>query len=335
MLPSAAYNKRLHAFLVFVACCTFVLLAAGALVTSNNAGLAVPDWPNSFGYLPLSPDYFTKVRMVSGVLFEHGHRIVAQFVGFLTILAGIWVWKREKRPWMRKLGWSALGLVIVQGVFGGITVLFKTPPVVSSIHAALAQTFFATTVLMAVFTSARWMGADVVPRQEAAHTGLRRLTALLLALLYLQLMTGAAFRHVWTKLGPDGSREFTPHYIVTHFFSLHIINLVLLTAVLLATVVYALRHFGDLREIRRPALLLLALLQAQFGLGFLAYLARVEWHDDLLQPTLGLVSLTVVHLLTGALMLATAAVLTAQTYRWVAAESLERAPETARRASIA
>ena len=334
-MPASAYNKRLHWFLVFVACCTFVLLAAGGLVTSNNAGLAVPDWPDSFGHLPLSPAYFTKVRMVSGVLFEHGHRIIAQFVGLLAIVAGVWLWKAEKRSWMRKLGWSALGLVIVQGIFGGITVLYKTPPLVSSIHAALAQTFFAVTVLMAVFTGTKWLSAEVTPRQESAHVGMRRLTLLLLALLYLQLMTGAAFRHVWTKLGPDGSREFTPHYIVTHFFSLHIANMVLLVAVILWIAGYALREFGDLPAVRRPALLLLVLLQAQFGLGFFAYLTRVEWRDDLVQPTLPLVAMTVLHLLTGALMLATAAVLTVQSYRYVPAENSEAATSAARKASIA
>lgn len=334
-MPATVYHRSYHRFLLFVACCTFLLLIAGGLVTSNNAGLAVPDWPNSFGHLPLSPGYFTKVRMVSGVLFEHGHRILAQFVGFLTILVGLWTWKVEKRPWMRKLGWAALGLVIVQGVFGGITVLFKTPPVVSSVHAALAQTFFATTVLMVLFTGSNWLNAPLDPLRETASIGMRKLTVLLLVLLYLQLMTGAAFRHVWTKLGPDGSREFTPHYIVTHFFVLHIINLVLLVAVILWIVAYAMRSFGSVRQIRRPALLLLGLLQVQFGLGIFAYLTRVEWRDDLVQPTLPLVSITVAHLVTGALMLATAAVLTAQTYRLVAAERRELAPAGARKASIA
>lgn len=333
-MSETAYNRRLHGFLLFVACCTFLLLIAGGLVTSNNAGLAVPDWPNSFHKLPLTPSYF-EIPMAGGVLFEHGHRILAQFVGFLTILVGIWVWRAEKRSWMRKLGWSALGLVILQGVFGGITVLFKTPPVVSSLHAAMAQTFFATTVLMVLFTGKKWIGAEVTPLREASSIGLRKLSVLLIVLLYLQVITGAAFRHVWTKLGPDGSREFTPHYIVTHFFSLHIINLVLVVAVIFWIVAYALRAFPETPQIRRSALLLLGLLQLQFGLGFFAYLTRVEWRDDLVQPTLPLVSLTVAHLVTGALMLATAAVLTAQTYRHVVAEQSEVLEAEARRASIA
>ncbi|MCI0354219.1 MAG: COX15/CtaA family protein, partial [Acidobacteria bacterium] len=143
---STPYNRAHHGFAVFTAGVTFVLLIAGALVTSNDAGLAVPDWPTSFGSLYKIPP------MVGGVKYEHGHRMVAQFVGLLTIVLALWTWRVDRRAWMRKLGFAALGLVIVQGILGGITVLYFLPPWVSTAHATLAQTFFCTIVLMALFT---------------------------------------------------------------------------------------------------------------------------------------------------------------------------------------
>ena len=140
------YNRPLHRFAVLLACWTFLLIIAGALVTSNDAGLSVPDWPTSFGSLYKIP------KLVGGVKFEHTHRMIAQVAGLLTIILAVWTWRSEKRPWVRLLGWGALGAVIAQGVLGGLTVLFFLPPPISSAHAALAQTFFCLTVAMAVFT---------------------------------------------------------------------------------------------------------------------------------------------------------------------------------------
>src|SRR5436853_67998 len=130
------YHRGLHRFAVFTACATLLLIVAGALVTSNDAGLSVPDWPTSFGSLYKMP------RMVGGVVYEHGHRMVAEFVGLLTIVLAIWTWRVEKRLWLRFLGVAALGTVLFQGLLGGITVLFYLPPIISSAHAVVAQTFF-------------------------------------------------------------------------------------------------------------------------------------------------------------------------------------------------
>ena len=137
------YNHAHHRFAVFTACVTFLLIIAGALVTSNDAGLSVPDWPTSFGSLYKIP------HLVGGVRFEHTHRMIAQFVGFLTIILAVWTWRADHRRWMKYLGVTALGLVIAQGVLGGLTVLFYLPPAISSAHAALAQTFFCVAVLIA------------------------------------------------------------------------------------------------------------------------------------------------------------------------------------------
>src|SRR5271166_6793452 len=127
------YNQAHHRFAVFLAGATLALIVLGALVTSNDAGLSVPDWPTSFGSLYKIP------KLVGGVKFEHTHRMIAQGAGLLTIILAVWTWRSEKRRWLRILALAALGTVIVQGILGGLTVLFYLPPAVSSAHAALAQ----------------------------------------------------------------------------------------------------------------------------------------------------------------------------------------------------
>src|SRR6201997_3639430 len=148
---AANYNRGLHRFAIVLACWTFLLIIAGALVTSNDAGLSVPDWPTSFGSLYKIP------KLVSGVKFEHTHRMIAQVAGLLTIILAVWTWRAEKRRWMRILGWGALATVIAPGVLGGLTGLFFLPPPASSAHAPLAQTFFCLAVVIAVFPGRKWI----------------------------------------------------------------------------------------------------------------------------------------------------------------------------------
>ncbi len=114
----------LHRFAKFVAACTVLLVLAGSLVTSTDSGLAVPDWPTSYGWNMFT---FPPSMWVGGIFYEHGHRLIASTVGFLTIILAVWLWLTEPRRWMRWLGVVALGTVIVQGVLGGFTVLFFLP----------------------------------------------------------------------------------------------------------------------------------------------------------------------------------------------------------------
>src|SRR5512146_2447761 len=108
---STPYNRAHHRFAVFTAFATFLLLILGALVTSNDAGLSVPDWPTSFHHWPITYGYF-KVALVGGVRYEHTHRMLAQLVGLLTIILAVWTQRVDRRAWVRKLGWTALGTVI-------------------------------------------------------------------------------------------------------------------------------------------------------------------------------------------------------------------------------
>src|ERR1035437_592801 len=142
-------NPWLHRYATIVAFCTFLLIIAGALVTGNDAGLSVPDWPTSFGT-------FRMPRMVGGIKFEHGHRMIAGTVGILTILLVIGLWLKDSRRWVRWVGFAAVMAVVAQAVLGGITVLFYLPVAISTAHATLGQIFFCLAASLAIFTRADW-----------------------------------------------------------------------------------------------------------------------------------------------------------------------------------
>jgi cytochrome c oxidase assembly protein subunit 15 len=300
------YHRAFHRFAVFTAGVTFCLLIAGALVTSNDAGLSVPDWPTSFGSIYKIP------HMVGGVRFEHTHRMIAEFVGLLTIILAIWTWRVEKRRWMKALAVAALGTVVAQGVLGGLTVLFYLPPAISSAHAALAQTFFCIAVVIALFTGRRWV--EEVPEVEAdsRRPSLITLTLFSIFVVYVQLILGAMFRHHGMSWWP------------------HVVNALLVALVLTWTAVRALAVYSKIAAVRRPAITLLGLLITQLCLGFVAFLTRVAWGRDAVQPELPMVLSTVAHVAVGALLLATAVVLAIQVWRHVPAAFAERVSEGAR-----
>lgn len=289
----ATFHQGLHRFATVLAWCVLLLIVAGALVTSNDAGLAVPDWPTSFG------SFYKIPPMVGGVKYEHGHRMVAQFIGFLTIILAIWTQRMEKRAWMRKLGWTALGLVIAQGVLGGLTVLNLLPWYISTGHALLAQSFFALILLFSVFTSRKFMEAESRGLLAAETFNLRALSLMAVAVIYVQLFLGAAFRH--------NGMHFLPH----------IIGAVFATAILLWTSIKALTTYSAVPEIKKPAIGILSLLFVQLALGFGAYLTRVEWGRDAAQPQPSMVATTVAHVAIGALLLGKTFVLAVQAHRHV------------------
>jgi heme a synthase len=305
------YNRGLHRLAVTLACWTFLLIIAGALVTSNDAGLSVPDWPTSFGSLYKIP------KLVGGVQFEHTHRMIAQVAGLLTIILAVWTWRVEKRRWMRVLGFAALGTVIAQGVLGGLTVLFYLPPAISSAHAALAQTFFCIAVAMALFTGQKWI--EEQPRVEFDHRrpSLFTLTLLSIFVLYVQLLLGAMFRHHGLSWWP------------------HVANAVIVTFVLAWTAIRGLTVYSHVEAVRRPAIVMLSLVIAQLCLGFLAFLTRVEWGKNAVQPELPMVVSTVAHVAVGALLLATTAILAIQVWRHVPVAFEERLPHAQRDPSAA
>ncbi len=280
-------NRAVHRFAVFTAGCTFLLLIAGALVTSNDAGLSVPDWPLSYGSL-LPP-------MVGGILYEHGHRMIATFVGILTIILAVWIWRKESRPWVRTVAWSALGLVIAQGILGGITVLFLLPPSSSSAHATLAEIFFVTVISRAGFTS-RWGWCPLPQVEDRGWPSLRTLTVWTSVLILLQIVLGAAFRHNAFGIIP------------------HIIGAVIVTGMVFWTVLAVSRRFRAVKDLRRAARYLEILLGLQLVLGGLAYWAVLAARDAV-QPTPSYVAITVAHVAVGALTFAACVILMLACYR--------------------
>ena len=142
----------LRRFTKLVAFSTLFLIFAGAMVTSTGSGLAVPDWPLAYGmFFP---------PMIAGIFYEHGHRLIAGSVGFLTVIQAIWLQRREPKRHVRILGWTSLGAVIAQGLLGGLTVKLLLPPIVSIAHAGLAEIFLCLNVSIAFFTSVAAVSAQ-------------------------------------------------------------------------------------------------------------------------------------------------------------------------------
>jgi heme a synthase len=271
----------------------------------------VPDWPTSFGSLYKIP------KLVGGVKFEHTHRMIAQVAGLLTIILAVWAGRTEKRRWLRILAYAAVGTVILQGILGGITVLYYLPPAVSSAHAALAQTFFCIAVAVAVFTGRKWI--EEVPRTEldSRRPSLFQLTLLSILVLYVQLALGAMFRHHGLSWWP------------------HVLNAAIVSFVLAWTAIRAISVYSQVDAIRRPAVIMIALLITQLCLGFAAFLTRVAWGRDAVQPELPMVISTVAHVAVGALLLATTVVLAIQVWRHVPVALTGRVPQAERKTAAA
>jgi cytochrome c oxidase assembly protein subunit 15 len=277
--------------------CTLVLIFVGGLVTSTDSALAVPDWPLSYGQL-MPP-------MVGGIFYEHGHRMVASFVGFLTLVLAIWIGIREPRRGVRRLGWLALGVVCVQGLLGGLTVLFFTPLPISVAHACLAQTFLCLMVALTYSTSREWTDAGEPDVEDGS--GLRPASVLTAAGVFVQLVLGAIMRHAEAGLAiPDFPLAFgqlvpplrTPE-IAIHFA--HRVGAVMVT-VLIARLVWRAFRDGDPR-FSRPGLALAALTIAQLTLGASVVLTRMAVYP------------TTTHVVVGAAILATSVFVALRAHR--------------------
>jgi cytochrome c oxidase assembly protein subunit 15 len=288
-----------------------VVITAGALVTSNDAGLSVPDWPTSFGYLVKVPHF------VGGVRYEWSHRMVAGTLVSLTLAIAIWTLLVERRRWLRWLAVGAFCTVIAQAILGGLTVLFFQPPMVSTAHATVAQTFFCIAVAIALFTGRKWVEEQPRVEVDNRRPSLSTLTILSIVILYVQLILGGMFRHHGMSWWP------------------HVLNAVVVTFILAWTAIRAISTYSNIEAVRRPAILMLCLLITQLCLGFTAFVTRVAWGKSAAQPELPMVASTVAHVAVGALLLATTVVLAIQVWRHVVAAVQERLPHARRDVSAA
>jgi cytochrome c oxidase assembly protein subunit 15 len=269
-----------------------VLIIAGALVTSNDAGLAVPDWPTSF-------HTFRMPRMVGGVLYEHGHRMIAGFTILLTLGIVIYTLAVDRRGWMKKLAIAAFGTILVQAVLGGITVLNFLPPAVSTAHAIVGQTFFCIAVAIGLLTGRKYTGEVEKTAVDRRKPSLVALTLLSVLVLYVQLALGGMFRHQGMSWEP------------------HVFNAAVVAIVLTWTSIRVLSYYSQVEALRRPAILMLTLTMVQLCLGFISFLTKVVWGHDAVQPMPMMVWTTVAHVAVGALLLATAVILAIQAWRHV------------------
>lgn len=187
MTSSCPDQPWLRRFIWFLAGLTLFLICSGGLVTSKGVGLAVPDWPTTFGY---NMFLFPVSQWVGGIFFEHSHRLIASLVGFLTIILAVWLWLKDPRRWMRWLGVVALLAVIVQGVLGGLRVTMLKDEI-GIFHACLAQAFLGLLVFLGLATTRLWKNAErrQIPR------ALVWLPLLTTCLIYFQLGLGAMMRH--------------------------------------------------------------------------------------------------------------------------------------------
>lgn len=297
------YNSAFHRFAVFTACATFILIIAGALVTSNDAGLSVPDWPTSYGHVFRLPPW------IGGIRYEHSHRMIAGFTILLTASIALWTWLADRRRWMRALALGALATIVVQAILGGITVRHLLPPAISTAHATVAQTFFCIAVLIAVFSGRKWVEGAPLQFADDHRPTLLTLSLTSIFVLYVQLILGAMFRHHGMPWWP------------------HVLNAVTVALVLTWAGIRALLQFPRVDAIRQPAVLMLFALVLQLCLGFAAFLTHVVWGADAGQPEFSMVIATVSHVAVGALLLATTAVLTLQVWRHVPAEQKHEVPQ--------
>ena len=300
----------LHLFAALVAVSTAVLIFAGGLVTSTGSGLSVPDWPTTYGWFMFS---FPLNRMVGGIVYEHSHRLIASVVGIFLFVLMVWLWKAEPRRWVRRLGYAAFAAVVIQGILGGITVLWYLPDAVSIAHAGLAQLVFCLTVSIALVTSPGWKRGYAAPapdtRLVAGDHPLRRLTVMTTAAIYVQILIGATMRHTGAGLAiPDFPLSFgrvVPPFwtrpIAIHFA--HRVGALVVAALVMSTVAHVAYHHRGQRYLRRPSVTLLGLLTAQIALGALTVISGKAYLVNSL------------HVVVGALVLATSVVLTLRTHR--------------------
>ena len=293
MQQHASYSPWLHRTARLTAGATFLLIVIGGIVTSTDSGLAVPDWPTTFGYnmflYPLS-------EMVGGILYEHSHRLMGSLVGILTIALLVLILAKDSRKWLKWLGLAALIAVIVQGVLGGLRVT-QINRNFAIVHACLAQAFFALLCGIAWFTSREWWQDERMPSTETGQK-LRRLSLITTCLIYMQLIFGAVLRHTGSRLDA--------HLLFAFLVALHIFLL-------------ARRVLGMSSETKTIGqsmpLLLLGLLAVQLMLGTGAFFAKLTAFGETFATALT-VTITTAHVAVGALMLVISFVLTLKIYRF-------------------
>ena len=314
-MTRSSNNPWLHRFAVLTAVATLFLICVGGVVTSKGVGMAVPDWPTTYGY---NMFFFPFSKWVGGVFYEHSHRLVASGVGLLTTILAVWLWVKEERRWLRWLGIVAFLAVSVQGVLGGLRVT-QLKDELGIFHAALAQLFFVLVCSIALFTSKWWRNAS----PSRLNAELRTVYAAT-GLIFLQLVIGATMRHqhaglaipdfplaygkVWPAMDDAAVALYNQmrlestaaHPITATGVALQMAHRILAVLILASVLIAAgktLRRLGPRPLPGRLAFLWIALIAIQIGLG-----AATIWTNKS-------ADIATAHVAVGALSLATGAML--------------------------
>lgn len=271
-----SFNRPLHRFAILMSVLTGGLLTAGALVTSNDAGLSIPDWPLAYG--SMVPPF------VGGIRYEFSHRVFAGIIALLTVALAVWLWRSEPRRWVRNFGWIALVTVLVQAVIGGLTVILRQPVAVSVAHATVAQIFFCCMIGLALFTSSWWQKV-LTPVEDTGSPQVRTLSILCAGATFFQLILGAAFRHKGFGIAP------------------HLVGAAVVTGLAFWTAATLRNRFPSSPVFIRCRILLHSLIGTQLLLGVAAWWSRLAYRDYP-QPMPLMVTFTVAHVVVGAMTLA-------------------------------
>ncbi|MDG2292787.1 MAG: COX15/CtaA family protein [Phycisphaerales bacterium] len=302
------------AFAAVCAVLTFLMLVSGGIVTGFEAGLAVPDWPNSYGHnMLLYPLSEMVADLDSGIFYEHAHRLTGMFVGLASMTLCIVLWGADRRTWVGILGSLVLLMVIGQGVLGGLRVtgvltmsaeaaVLSPSTALGIVHGVFGQIVFAFMVFIAAITSTRWLhGPSAEPTNGAGFA--RFLAWALLIGLVLQLIIGAMYRHLAMDLELDGSR--TNHLLMAH--------IALAALVMLLAIINGVRAIGSPaggRVQRRIGIALCILVTVQVLLGVVATVVVLARAPDAAVPVIEVI-ITSAHQANGGLLLAAAVLLTA------------------------
>jgi cytochrome c oxidase assembly protein subunit 15 len=296
---TATYHPGVHKFSVFVVCWTVFLFIAGALVTSNDAALAVPDWPLSFHkFFP---------EMTGGVFYEHGHRMIAGVLAALTVVLAVVVWRTEERRWLRWFAVIAVGGVLAQAILGGQVVIQLLHYWLPVIHACFAQIVFAAVLSIAVFTS-KWWVSERLQLEDAGSPPMHTVAIINATVIYLQVILGAGFRHQYLPIWP------------------HMAGALIVLGVVIWTAVVLRKRFGNSPELSRARALLHAIFGVQFLLGLAAYWSRLSTANAP-QPMPVMVTLTVIHTVLGAILFAFSVLIVLLCYRLIPAKGRQAAAQ--------
>jgi cytochrome c oxidase assembly protein subunit 15 len=319
-------NTRLYRYATFVVVAIVVLIFFGGQVKSTGSGLSVPDWPNTYGHFMFS---FPYEKMVGGIFWEHTHRMIASITGLLTFVLTFWVYRVEHRRWVKHLALFASIAVVVQGILGGLTVWHLLPAWISTSHGTLGQLYFCSVVALALFLSPKW-NDNPTRVHDSPRSPLRTVALVTTITIFAQLVIGAIMRHSEAGLAiPDfpmmfgswvpplsderlamanrelwqmdllwkmGNAEITRWQMIAHL--LHRLGAVVVTGMVIWTAVKVFREHRENRQFRNSALLLVGLVIIQATLGILTILTEKQF------------TITTLHVVTGAITLATSLVLT-------------------------